>query len=99
MVYILICDNHMLEPRLACKQEAFAVSFLIRVQLPDIPGTLGAVATALGVTPSARARSVVVAGERSASSSAARCRPRRRIVRPGTGRVPADQSVPAPRAG
>src|SRR5215470_16914013 len=29
-------------------QEAFALSFLIRVQLPDIPGTLGAVATALG---------------------------------------------------
>jgi hypothetical protein len=28
--------------------EAFAVSFLIRVQLPDVPGTLGAVATALG---------------------------------------------------
>jgi hypothetical protein len=28
--------------------EAFAVSFLIRVQLPDTPGTLGAVATALG---------------------------------------------------
>jgi hypothetical protein len=28
--------------------EAFALSFLIRVQLPDIPGTLGAVATALG---------------------------------------------------
>src|SRR2546428_4041812 len=28
--------------------EAFAVSFLIRVQLPDMPGTLGAVATALG---------------------------------------------------
>ena len=30
------------------KQEAFALSFLIRVQLPDRPGTLGAVATALG---------------------------------------------------
>ena len=30
------------------QQEAFALSFLIRVQLPDIPGTLGAVATALG---------------------------------------------------
>jgi hypothetical protein len=30
------------------RQEAFALSFLIRVQLPDIPGTLGAVATALG---------------------------------------------------
>jgi hypothetical protein len=29
-------------------REAFALSFLIRVQLPDIPGTLGAVATALG---------------------------------------------------
>lgn len=29
-------------------QEAFALSFLIRVQLPDLPGTLGAVATALG---------------------------------------------------
>jgi hypothetical protein len=29
-------------------QEAFALSFLIRVQLPDAPGTLGAVATALG---------------------------------------------------
>jgi hypothetical protein len=30
------------------KQEAFALSFLIRVQLPDSPGSLGAVATALG---------------------------------------------------
>jgi hypothetical protein len=30
------------------KLEAFALSFLIRVLLPDIPGTLGAVATALG---------------------------------------------------
>lgn len=30
------------------RQEAFALSFLIRVQLPDIPGTLGAVASALG---------------------------------------------------
>jgi hypothetical protein len=30
------------------RQEAFALSFLIRVQLPDIPGTLGKVATALG---------------------------------------------------
>jgi hypothetical protein len=30
------------------KQEAFALSFLIRVLLPDTPGTLGAVATALG---------------------------------------------------
>lgn len=30
------------------RQEAFALSYLIRVQLPDIPGTLGAVATALG---------------------------------------------------
>ena len=29
-------------------QEAFALSFLIRVQLPDSPGTLGAVASALG---------------------------------------------------
>lgn len=29
-------------------QEAFTLSFLIRVQLPDRPGTLGAVATALG---------------------------------------------------
>jgi hypothetical protein len=29
-------------------REAFALSFLIRVQLPDVPGTLGAVATALG---------------------------------------------------
>jgi hypothetical protein len=29
-------------------REAFALSFLIRVQLPDIPGALGAVATALG---------------------------------------------------
>ncbi|SER59705.1 hypothetical protein SAMN04487818_104261 [Actinokineospora terrae] len=29
-------------------REAFALSFLIRVQLPDSPGTLGAVATALG---------------------------------------------------
>jgi hypothetical protein len=29
-------------------REAFALSFLIRVQLPDIPGTLGAVASALG---------------------------------------------------
>jgi hypothetical protein len=29
-------------------REAFALSFLIRVQLPDIPGTLGRVATALG---------------------------------------------------
>jgi hypothetical protein len=29
-------------------QEAFALSFLIRVQLPDSPGTLGALATALG---------------------------------------------------
>lgn len=34
-------------PRAA--QEAFPLSFLIRVQLPDAPGTLGAVATALGV--------------------------------------------------
>lgn len=32
----------------ACEQEAFALSFLIRVQLPDSPGSLGAVATALG---------------------------------------------------
>jgi hypothetical protein len=48
LVYTLVCDNHMLEPRTACKREAFAVSFLIRVQLPDMPGTLGAVATALG---------------------------------------------------
>ena len=30
------------------RQEAFALSFLIRVQLPDTPGTLGKVATALG---------------------------------------------------
>ena len=30
------------------QQEAFALSFLIRVQLPDLPGALGAVATALG---------------------------------------------------
>jgi hypothetical protein len=29
-------------------REAFALSFLIRVQLPDVPGALGAVATALG---------------------------------------------------
>jgi hypothetical protein len=29
-------------------QEADALSFLIRVQLPDVPGTLGSVATALG---------------------------------------------------
>ena len=56
-------------------------------------------ATALGVTPSARARSVVVAGDRSASSRAARCRPSSRTVLPGAGRVPAVHSVPAPRAG
>jgi hypothetical protein len=30
------------------QQEAFALSFLIRVQLPDRPGALGAVASALG---------------------------------------------------
>jgi hypothetical protein len=30
------------------RQEAFALSFMIRVQLPDSPGALGAVATALG---------------------------------------------------
>src|SRR5262245_66130428 len=29
-------------------REAFALSFLIRVQLPDVPGALGAVAAALG---------------------------------------------------
>lgn len=32
------------------KQEAFALSFLIRVQLPDKPGNLGALASALGAT-------------------------------------------------
>lgn len=55
--------------------------------------------TALGVTPRARARSVVVAGERSASRSPARARPSSRTVLPGGGRVPAVQIAPRPRAG
>jgi hypothetical protein len=51
--YAPVCENR--RPALGADgrvprttQEAFALSFLIRVQLPDSPGTLGAVASALG---------------------------------------------------
>jgi hypothetical protein len=45
-----VCDNQrpVVDSRPLVDQEAFTLSFLIRVQLPDRPGTLGAVATALG---------------------------------------------------
>lgn len=43
------CWPEHLTARLRCAEEkGFALSYLIRVQIPDSPGTLGAIATALG---------------------------------------------------